>query len=183
MVLSHYCRHEQDYSFPVILFKGTDDNEHKPGGLWVGDEESGQGWEAFALEMRQKNPEQWKHHPEYGDIKDKLRFQYDFRIRPEQRTYILEIRSLHDLARFTEEFKEGSPRSCLVETVSRFGVHIDWRRVKDIYKGILITPYQAGAREVDDVNYHWYRFDCASGCFWDTSCLEMVGRRGPICYD
>ena len=29
--------------------------------------------------------------------------------------------------------------------------------------------------------YHWYTFDCASGCFWNTSCLELVGWTGPVC--
>lgn len=183
MLLSHYCRDQQDSGFPVAHYDGLSDNEHKPGGLWVGDEESGQGWKTFALEMRQKQPEQWQFHPEFGDIKDDLRFRYDFRIRPEQSTQILAIRSLRDLYWFTEEFKEESPRPCVVDAVASFGVHIDWKTVKGIYKGILITPYHTGARETDPVRFHWYRFDCASGCFWDTSCLEMVGWRGPLHYD
>ena len=29
--------------------------------------------------------------------------------------------------------------------------------------------------------YHWYTFDCTSGCFWNTSCLELVGWTGPVC--
>lgn len=183
MLLSHYCRHKKDSNFPTTYSKVPDHNGHKRGGLWIGDEESGLGWKAFALENREKNPEQWKYHPEYGDTRDSLRFRYEFPIRLGQHGHIVIIQCLSDLDRFTEEYREKEPRFCLVGEDSGFGLHIDWRKVKQKFKGILITPYLKEARELDNVKYHWYKFDCASGCFWDTSCLEIVGWTGPICYD
>ncbi len=55
------------------------------------------------------------------------------------------------------------------------GIHIDWQRVKSDYKGILISLYQ---QELSYLNgapmFHWYRFDCACGCFWDISRLIAV---------
>ena len=88
------------------------------------------------------------------------------------------IQRLPDLDRFIEEYKEGQSRSCLVGKDSGYGLHIDWQRVKTKFKGILITPYQERARELDKVKYHLYKFGCASGCFWDISCIELVGWAG-----
>lgn len=180
MLLSHYSGDKKDSSFPNTLSNCPDHDGHKPGGLWVGDEESGEGWKALALERREKSPEQWKYHPKYGDIKDNLRFRYDFRIRPEQNGHIVILRDVPALARFTEEYMEVQPRSCEVDGVSQFGLHINWKRVKQRFKGIIITPHQREARQRDKVKYHWYKFDCASGCFWNASCLELVSSAGPL---
>ena len=172
MLLTHYCRNKQDSNFPKTCSKISDHDGHKPGGLWVGDEESGQGWRDFALKRRREDPNDWRYHPKQGDIKDTLKFRYDFRIRPGQHSDILEIRNLTDLSKFTKHYSEAKPRPCLVKVGPGFGLHIDWIKVKEDFKGILITPYQPKAREQD--KYHWYTFDCASGCFWNTSCLELV---------
>ena len=44
-----------------------------------------------------------------------------------------------------------------------FGLHIDWKRVKENFKGILISRFYSKIKEEE--KYHWYTFDCASGCF------------------
>ena len=50
---------------------------------------------------------------------------------------------------------------------------IDWRRVANDYSGIEINPWQGKLyREMS--NMSWYgTWDVASGCVWDTSCIEL----------
>ena len=181
MLLSHYCKQKQDSNFPLTFPNIPDHDGHKPGGLWVGYEESGQGWRAYALEARSKNPAEWRYHPGHGDIKDRLRFRYDFRIRPGQWGDILVIWNPTELTSFTEAFGEANPRVCLDTYKSGygFGIHIDWKKVKEYFKGILISRYYPEINEQE--KYHWYTFDCASGCFWNTSCLELFGWEGAVC--
>jgi len=54
------------------------------------------------------------------------------------------------------------------DTYGRWEDGIDWPRVGRDFKGILITPYNWDMRLELDWYYGW---DCASGCFWDVSCL------------
>ncbi len=130
MLLTHYCRNKQDSNFPKPCFKKPDHDGHKPGGLWVGDEGSGQGWKALALKMRREFPKDWGNQSKDGDIKDDLRFRYDFRIRAGQRGGILEIRNPTELAKFSEAYGEANPRPCLDKYKSGFGfgLNIDWER-------------------------------------------------------
>ena len=55
-------------------------------------------------------------------------------------------------------------------TQTRFGHAIDWREVAKDYKGIIIAPYQWSLRLSERWYYLW---DCASGCFWDISSIEV----------
>ena len=139
MLLSHYCKQKRDSNFPQPFSDVCDHDGHKPGGLWVGDEESGQGWRDLALKRRREDPNDWRYHPKQGDIKDTLKFRYDFRIRPGQHSDILEIRNPTELAKFTEAYGEANPRPCLhkYKSGSGFGLHIDWKNVKKDFKGIL----------------------------------------------
>ena len=175
MLLTHYCRKKQDSTFPKACSNKPDHDGHKPGGLWVGHEESGQGWKDLALRRRKENPADWRYHPKYGDIRNDLAFRYVFRIRPGQHSDILVIRNLAELAKFTADYGEADTRSCLAgyNSGSGFGLHVDWKKAKDDFKGILISPFHPKLKEQE--KYHWYTFDCASECFWNTSCLELVG--------
>ena len=73
---------------------------------------------------------------------------------------VLHLSSDTDLMRFHDEY------------VVR--IYPDWERVGTEYKGILITPYAWNLRLELDWYYGW---DCASGCFWDLSCLTPVEAR------
>ena len=165
-MLSHYSKcHDKVFSrdHPVPC-----DNEHKPGGLWLSDD-SDYGWFDFVSERLQSGSSDW------ADGNELLRFRYDFILNPGQVNRILVLRTPEDMRKFTSKYREAYPRLCVVDGELGFGVHIEWSRVKANFKGILITPYQAGlSHRKGDLDYHWYRFDCASGCFWDISCLTMV---------
>ena len=108
-----------------------------------------------------------------------MQHRYDFIIDPCQLDQVLVLGTPDDLRRFTSAYRESSPRGCVVNGQPGYGLHIEWHRVKSDYKGILITPYQ---QELSHKNgspkFHWYRFDCASGCFWDITCLKLIAGRG-----
>ena len=48
---------------------------------------------------------------------------------------------------------------------------IEWPAVGQKFSGLLITPYNWDAR----LKFNWYyTWDCASGAFWNTSCLTPL---------
>ena len=168
-MLSHYSKE------PIEVFSNAlhrDDNEHKPGGLWLSDE-SDYGWSAFVLAQLQSGSSDW------ADGNELLRYRYDLVIDSSQLDRVLFLKTPEDLRRFTSAYREPSPRGCVVDGKPGSGLHIEWHRVKSDYKGVLITPYQpALSHRNGNPDFHWYRFDCASGCFWDITCLRLLG--GPV---
>ena len=166
-ILSHYSKHPgkeflDDYSMLPL------DNEHKPGGLWLSDD-SDFGWYASVSERKRSGSSEW------ADGDELLRYRYDFTIDPNQLDQVLTLATPHDLRRFTAHYREGRPRECVVDGTPGYGTHIEWHRVKSDYKGILITPFLRDlSHRNGDPDFHWYRFDCASGCLWDITCLNRV---------
>ena len=154
-----FCRHST-----------SGDNAHKPGGLWLSDD-SDYGWAAFVLDRLRAGDRDW------SDGKELLRYKYGFKLDPLQSDQVLRLKTPDDLRRFTSHYREASVRACVVDGKRGCGLHIDWKRVKADYMGILITPYQKELSYQKPEGLHWYRFDCASGCFWDTACLTQV-RKG-----
>ena len=168
-MLSHYSKRAIEV-FSNGLHRG--DNEHKPGGLWLSDDFE-YGWSAFVLDRLRSGSSEW------ADGNELLRYRYDFTIDPRQLDRILALQTPGDLRRFTSYYRETSPRECVDDGKPGYGLHIDWSRVKAKYKGILITPYQSElSHRHGNLEFHWYRFDCASGCIWDIACLRLL--RGPL---
>ncbi len=168
-VLSHYSKRPGKVfsaDFPT-----SSDNEHKPGGLWLSDD-SVFGWYALVSKLVRRGASGWE------DGTELLRYRYDFTIDPLQAEQILVLGTPDDLRNFVTTYGEGSLRDCVIDGKSDYGRHINWQRIKSEYKGILITPFQADlSHRKGDPEFHWYRFDCASGCFWDITCLTPVVQR------
>lgn len=147
------------------------DNDHKPGGLWLTDD-SDYGWCDFVLARLSDGSPCW------ADAGKELRYKYGFTIDPCLSDKVLKLKTPDDLRWFTSHYREAACRECVVDGEPGYGVHIDWERVKAHYKGILITPFHPNlalaGKTGKDPFYHWYRFDCASGCFWDITCLTQV---------
>ena len=160
-MLSHYSK-EVGKVFS-LNYPTPPDNEHSPGGLWLSDD-SDYGWYSFVMERWRNGDHGW------GDGKEILQYKYDFEIDPLQFHHVLKLSTPDALQEFTSYYQESAPRDCVVDGSIGFGLHIDWGRVKTDYMGILITPFQ---RELNRLGpkFHWYRFDCASGCFWNIACL------------
>ena len=165
-ILSHYSKSpgkafRSDYPTPL-------DNDHKPGGLWLSDDNE-YGWCQLVRGLVRRGSSGWE------DGNELLQHRYDFIIGPSQLNEILTLSTPDDLRSFASAYGEASQRGCVVNGEPGYGRHIESYRVKCDYKGVLITPYQ---RELSHRNgnpeFHWYRFDCASGCLWDISCLKLV---------
>ena len=141
------------------------DNAHSPGGLWLSDDDSN-GWLRLLERAVKENPDQW------GDASETWRCRTEFRVDTDDQ--VLWLRTERGLNRFVSQYGEPQERSCDGDqSGSGYGLHIDWNRVKTEYKGILISPYQEQlSHRHGDPRFHWYRFDCASACIWDLSCLE-----------
>ena len=163
-ILSHYSRipgraFSLDYPTPP-------DNDHKPGGLWLSDD-SEYGWRQLVRDLVRGGSSGWE------DGNELLRHRYDFIINPSQLEQVLTLSTPDDLRCFVSAYGEASMRGCVVDEKSGYGRHIEWDHVKHDYKGILITPFQQElSHRNGNPEFHWYRFDCASGCFWDMSCLK-----------
>lgn len=165
-MLSHYSKYPNK-----VFWSGhplPHDNEHKPGGLWLSDD-TDFGWYALVSDLVRNGRSDW------ADGNDLLRYKYDFTIDPDQFHLVLILKTPDDLRSFTSHYQEPSSRGCVVDGKPECGLHIEWRRVKSDYKGILITPYQRELSHRSGIpEFHWYRFDCASGCFWDITCLRLL---------
>ena len=76
---------------------------------------------------------------------------------------MLVLRTVEAVDAFNEEFRADDNR------ISR----IHWGAVGVKYAGIEIAPYHYGIRL--DPRYIWYYgWDCASGCVWDLSAVEVL---------
>lgn len=119
----------------------------KPHGFWISDESDETSWKTWC--------EQEEFRPEIYVIPNPVRII--------ESDSILYIRSAEELDTFTDKY--GKRES--------YGETIDWNRVSKDYKGILITPYIWEKR----MDLFWYYgWDCASGCIWDVSCIELVNQ-------
>lgn len=119
----------------------------KPNGLWVSvDSENGDGWRDWCLTENFRE--------------ESLICQTPIRlVEPDNVLMLCDVLAVRV---FDERY--GSE--------TRFGHTIDWRKAAGDYKGIIIAPYQWSLR----LPLQWYyTWDCASGCFWDASAIE-VGR-------
>ena len=138
------------------------DNEHKPGGFWLSDDAES-GWGDFLRRLIAGGDPNW------ADAKSTWKYVTEFKVAIEQ---ILWLKYDSELRQFAALYGEADERDCSDGS----GLHIERGRVKADYKGILISPYQEClSHRRGDPMFHWYRFDCASACIWDSSCLVSCG--------
>lgn len=124
-------------------------NPGKPRGFWLSDE-SEYGWS------------QWCDDAEFGIGNCWTDFDVDL-------SRVLVLRSDAEIMRLHRRFPNRAARRW---NLWCFEI-VDWQKIGEAYGGILITPYSYAMRR--DVGWY-YGWDCASGCFWDVSCLREVGR-------
>ena len=125
----------------------------KPNGLWLSVED-GWGWA------------DWCRSEEFG--LDSLLHETEFRI--EDWENILVLDSMEALQNFSDMFAS----SFNLVTLANYRAVLDWPAVTQRWQGIMIAPYQWGARWLDEHAWY-YGWDCASACIWDLSVLH-----GPV---
>ena len=159
-VLTHYS------SKPLTIlerFSTRPDNSHSPGGFWLSDD-SEYGWCQFLRFAVKTKPSEW------ADANETWRYRTDFEVDTDQ---LLWIKTEGEMRKFVSNYGEPQNRACEdAPSGHGYGLHIEWAIVKTMYKGILISPHQQQLSHLHrDPKFHWYRFDCASACVWDLSCL------------
>jgi hypothetical protein len=75
---------------------------------------------------------------------------------------VLRIDTPEKLMEFDKTFAQGST--------------VNWQEVAKNYKGIDIIPYQSSLRMELGWYYGW---DIASGCVWDSSCIQKINKIYP----
>ena len=118
---------------------------YKPSGLWVS---VGDDWDRWC----QAEQMEWT-----TDVPIAL---VDLTADAAERLLILDTeQAVRDLP---TTYRDGQPQ---------WNDYIDWPVIAERYAGIVIAPYQWGARL--DVMWY-YGWDCASGCIWDLSVVERT---------
>jgi len=147
-------RHWSGNPLPKVLENKEQRNEswkRKPNGFWLSDENSDMSWK------------KWCDNECFRE--DQFGYWADFQV---DMSDILHLKNKKDILLFTETYRMKPD-----DTLS-----IDWVIVAQNYKGIIITPYVWECRF--DKNCDWYYpWDCASGCFWDVSCLSLIKKGKP----
>lgn len=125
----------------------------KPGGLWV------------SVDGKDDWPE-WCESNNFSLYK--LRYRYRITLR--KRHDLIVISTAAALDSFVEQFGVADP---LFKDMAMYNDcrGINWPRVAQTAKGIIIAPYH-WTRRMDSMWY--YTWDCASGCIWDVSAIQSV---------
>lgn len=123
----------------------------KPNGFWLSDESAEMSWSTWCEE---------------NDFRrDRLTTRIEFEV---DMTNVLHLKTPSELREFAAHYNYPY----------RWGSYVDypirWQNVAKDYKGILITPYQWECRLAEQTLTWYYPWDCASGCFWDVSCLTRI---------
>jgi hypothetical protein len=150
MELTHFSGEPFEFDPNYIYAPDRQAGYGKPVGFWLSDE-SDHGWK------------QWCTEADWGT--ERLGHRTSFRLTPGAN--ILHLTTVDEILAFHSEYGVSPFPG------ADFGLIPDWDRVKEQYGGILITPYQWTIRSHLDML--WYSgWDCASGCFWDLSAIELV---------
>ena len=97
---------------------------------------------------------------------DDLKYEYPVSVK--SNTSILYIRNSKEIDFFHSLFAMRSE--------GFYPYRINWRTVAEQYQGIVINPYLWERRLDGPVSDWYYGWDCASGCFWDLSSIQIKQR-------
>lgn len=144
--LKHYAR-EPHLRFDRRYNYGSRRGDFKPAGFWVS-VQGGDDWR------------EWCTSENYHT--DLLANEHDVILTPEANILLLDtLASVESLATRFPRFDSGQ----------MFEDYPNWRQIAAEYDGLIIAPYQWGARW--DVSWY-YSWDCASGCIWNLDAIASV---------
>lgn len=119
----------------------------KPLGLWFSDDDESENWREWCEEE--------------GLDPERLEYAYQAEL---DLSKVLHIRTEKELRDFHRKYAEK------VEVLS-WSMLIDWQKVAQDYKGIIISPYQWDMRLDGEVRWY-YGWDVACACIWDMSAIK-----------
>lgn len=127
----------------------------KPRGLWVSDESTDDGWQAWCQSQ--------------AFALDRLAVRTRIHLASHHR--LLRLTTAAEVVRFTDDYGAWPAGLDAFPWRFRQGYAIDWACVAKDYDGILMTPYQWSLR-LNDQCFWYYGVDCASGCIWHPAAVE-----------
>ncbi len=134
----------------------------KPSGLWVSDEDNDPegSWST------------WCRNEHWGDIDEKHRHTIEVDVRR-----VLRITTSAELMNFNRKYSRDMKIGHASNRSPNYRrTVISWTLVAERYDGIIISPYQWRHRMDHDMSWY-YGWDCASGCIWNASAMEVVRDR------
>ena len=141
-----------------------DQNENKyhakPNGLWL----SVEGFEA----PDNLNWKQWCESENFHV--ENLKFAHEIKLKKDAN--ILHLKTADEIFEFTKKYP-----FITVDKISFNGFRdqdtyqLDWYKVKTLYQGIIISPYNWFCR-MSIESCWYYGWDCSSGCIWDLECID-----------
>ncbi len=127
----------------------------KPTGLWVSVEESDDDMSWFEWCKKED------FFLEFLTHRHKVKISEDAKI--------LHLKSPEEILMFTNEYPENSP---FIDLNYMNILWINWGKVKQLYDGIIISPYQWECR-LDSRCSWYYGWDCSSGCIWNIDKISI----------
>jgi len=113
-------------------------------------------------------------------VSEKFRLQdlaHAWRVELAPEAAVLCVSTVEELDAFTDAFGYDD---ALFSSAHWRARGIDWPRVAESYRGIVIAPYR-WERRLTQESLWYYGWDCASGCVWDPvaiSSLTYLGATG-----
>lgn len=155
MRLSHYTR-EEDFIFDKTREYEQNHRWAKPAGFWLSVDGDWERW------CKNEGLDDWLSGNDH-----------EFKLVDESR--VLFLTSEDEILDFHKSYVLHNQPDFVLENGRRFksDYSIDWEPLAREHAGIIIAPYIWSLRLDWRVNWY-YPWDCASGCIWDLSVLEMV---------
>lgn len=124
----------------------------KPNGLWISDDNSNLGWAEWCRSERFRL--------------DRLEHKAVIKVDMDQ---VLHISGSLELEDFNKKYRVVHDYGTTLQIAA-----MDWPRVAQDHRGVIITPYLWDMR-LDGPSWY-YGWDCASGCIWDARAIVSVSQ-------
>lgn len=144
----HYSKDKIEFLRNDFINSCYEENSMKPNGFWVSieDDEKDISWFEWCKkeEFRIEN------------------LKYKYALKLSNKANILHLKTVGEIEEFTNNYRSD----LFFRSKLTYNLSINWKKVKERYDGIIISPYQWDCRL--RLNTTWYYpWDCASGCLWN----------------
>jgi len=101
--------------------------------------------------------------------------QYKFLVDIQPDANILHLSTEKELIDFSVTYALNDPEEFRIFSKNFLGepyvYRINWARLRELYDGIIISPYQWNLR-MNQTTTWYYPWDCASGCIWNIKVIK-----------
>ena len=150
-------RNDYEYGLKPFADGGT-----KPYGLWVSveDYDDSQNWFSWCIAEEYEIPS----------------LKYRHIVKLNKNAKILWLSTNQEIIDFSLKYTAHDPKEYAKLIAPRIRPNyiysINWNAIIEKYDGIIIAPYSWECR-LNPITSWYYGWDCASGCIWNTECIEI----------